>query len=55
MTDSFLRYNPPYSLSELLERCSAILLSSAIVAYHLEKGTQDKIAAFVEAIDHCNA
>ncbi|MCC5640154.1 radical SAM protein [Nostoc sp. CHAB 5844] len=55
MNNYFSPYKPPYTLSERLERFSAILTASATVASHLLLQTRTKFAASVEVTDRCNA
>jgi len=55
MNNYFFPYKPPYTLSERLERLSAILSASATVASHLVLQTRTKFAASVEITDRCNA
>lgn len=55
MTQQFSPYSPPYSLSEIFERCSSILHAGATVASNLLLQTQTKFAASVEVTDRCNA
>jgi organic radical activating enzyme len=54
-TPAFVPYQPPYSLTEKLQRAVTIAQATATVASHLLRGSNTKFAASIEITDRCNA